>query len=302
MPPLRRSADFFLPSRRSTIQGPCMASIGKRNALRVLRETESGFYLEGGDLGEILLPGNRAPDDLAIGDVLEVMVLFDSEDRLVATTERAVAEVGEFACLRVKGSHERIGTFLDWGLSKDLLLPFREQTRKLEPGEQAVVFIRLDPQTGRPIATARVHRHLEPAPAIYRPGREVAALIAGRTELGFPAIVDRKHPGLLYHTDLGAALEIGQQLRASVVRRRPDGKLDLHLDPPGPEKFDQVADAILLALDQNDGRLPFDDQTSSEAIRERFQTSKKSFKRALGTLYRRKRIRFHPSGGIERVP
>jgi len=277
-----------------------MPSIGKRNTLTVLRETSSGFYLDGGELGEILLPGNRAPDELAISDEIDVLVLFDSEDRLVATTEPALAHVGDFACLKVKSFHPRIGTFLDWGISKDLLLPFREQTGKLFPGEQVVVFIELDEQTERPIATAKVNRHLRNAPPSYRTGQEVQVLVARQTDLGFSVIVDGKYRGLFYHTDLSTPLRIGQALQAYVVRRREDGKLDLNLDPPGKEKFDQVAEAILAALEQNGGTLPFDDQSSSEAIRERFQTSKKTFKRSLGNLYRQRQIEFVESGGIRR--
>lgn len=284
------------------MQAPRMPSIGKRNTLTVLRETSSGFYLDGQELGEILLPGNRAPDDLSIADQIDVLVLFDSEDRLIATTEHALAHVGEFACLTVKASHARIGTFLDWGISKDLLLPFREQTGRLFPGDSVIVFVELDTQTERPIATAKVNRHLSNAPPDYSPGQEVTTLIARRTDLGFSAIVDGKYRGLLYHTDLSTPLRVGQTLRAHVVRRREDGKLDLNLDPPGPAKFDRVAEAILAALEENGGELPFDDQSSSEAIRERFQTSKKTFKRALGGLYRQKRIQFAESGGIKRAP
>jgi predicted RNA-binding protein (virulence factor B family) len=269
-----------------------MAAIGQRNLLPVVRTSTPGLYLDGGPLGEILLPRRYIPRNAAPGDLLDVFIYRDSEDRLVATTETPHAAVGEFACLKVISVNRQIGAFLDWGLGKDLLLPFREQDLPVRPGQQVVVFIYVDPKTDRIVATTRLNRHLNRTPPNYRPGQPVQLVIVGKTPLGYNAIVENAHLGLLYHNDLSIALKPGQKVKGFVRTVRPGGKIDLNLDASGYQRVASLTDQILEALARNGDRLDLDDDSSPAVIRERFGVSKKAFKQALGALYKSRRIRF----------
>lgn len=273
-----------------------MATIGKRNLLSVVRASAPGLYLAGGDLGEILLPGRYIPGDLAPKDKLDVFVYRDSEDRLVATTETPLAMVGEFACLKVLSINRQVGAFLDWGLAKDLLLPFREQDIPIRVGQRVVVFVYLDPKTQRIVATTRLHRHLSRETPPYRDGQPVNLLITDRTPLGYNAIVESAHRGLLYHNNLAAPLAPGQRLKGFVRAVRPGGKIDLSLDAAGYQRVTGLTTQIVQALEKNGGRLALDDDSSPEEIRRAFAVSKKAFKQALGKLYKGRRIRFEKPG------
>jgi predicted RNA-binding protein (virulence factor B family) len=269
-----------------------MAIIGKRNILSIVRASSPGLYLDGGELGEILLPGRYIPADLKPKDKLDVFVYRDSEDRLVATTETPLAMVGEFAYLKVISVNQNIGTFLDWGLAKDLLLPFREQEFPLRAGDWAIVHVCLDEKTNRILATTRLNRHLSRDTPAYRDGQPVNLLIMGRTPLGYNAIVENAHRGLLYHDNLAAPLVTGQKLKGFVRTVRPGGKIDLRLDASGYKRVAALTDQIVQALENNACHLAFDDDSSPEAIRQKFGVSKKAFKQALGKLYKGRRIRF----------
>jgi predicted RNA-binding protein (virulence factor B family) len=273
-----------------------MAIIGKRNTLSIVRAAPPGLYLDGGDLGEILLPGRYIPADLKPKDKLDVFIYRDSEDRLVATTETPLAMVGEFACLKVISVNRDIGAFLDWGLSKDLLLPFREQESPLRAGDSVVVYVCLDDKTNRILATARLNRHLSHDTPTYRDAQPVNLLITGRTPLGYNAIVENAHRGLLYHDNIGAQLVIGQKVKGFVRAVREDGKIDLRLDASGYKRVAALTDQIIHALEQNAGHLMFDDDSSPEAIRQAFSVSKNAFKQALGKLYKSRRITFLKPG------
>ncbi len=297
-----RADNFSLPSSANTVQGGRMGLIGKYNTLKVVRETGSGYYLDAGDLGEVLLPGNRAPRDFQCGSMLEVFLYSDSEDRLVATTEKPFATVGEFAALKVLSVHRQIGAFLDWGLGKDLLLPFREQPeQRVKPGERVVVYLKVDDRSDRIIATTRFDRYLKKAPPGYSPEQQVCFLITRRTPLGYHAIVEGRYSGLVYHSGLGTALKEGQQIDGYVQSVRADGRIDLSLDPAGSGSLKDIAGKVMEALDKGGGHLSFDDTSTPESIREAFNTSKKTFKKALGILYKQRRIRFRDGGGIDRV-
>ena len=275
-----------------------MAVIGKRNTLSIVRESAPGLYLNGGELGEILLPGRYIPRDLKQGDKLDVFVYLDSEDRLVATTETPLATVGEFACLEVVSIHPRAGAFLNWGLAKDLLLPFREQEIPVRLRQKVVVAVYLDAATNRIAASARLSRHLSRDTPSYAEGQPVPLLITGQTPLGYNAIVANAHRGLLYRDNLSAPLEVGQKVQGFVRCVRDNGKIDLRLDASGYQRVLPLQEQIVQALERNSGRLDFDDASSPEAIRKTFGVSKGAFKQALGALYKRRRIRFqHP--GIE---
>lgn len=277
-----------------------MPAIGYRNTLRALRETPSGLYLDGGDLGEILLPGRYIPKGTKIGAELDVFLYRDSEDRLVATTETPRAMVGEFAFLKVVSASRSPGAFLDWGLSKDLLLPMREQAHSVAEGDWVVAYIFLDEKSGRIVATTRFDRYLGLCEPAYDEGQRVHLLIAGETPLGYKAIVENAHWGLLYASEISTPLRIGQRLAGYIRTVRPDGKIDLGLDPAGYRRVATLTQRILDALAAAGGRLEFDDGSRPDEIRAAFDTSKKAFKQALGALFRDRRIRF-TSPGIELV-
>jgi predicted RNA-binding protein (virulence factor B family) len=298
----RSSADLgddFTPGLRGvSLCCGVMAIIGKRNTLSVVREAPPGLYLDGGEQGEILLPGRYIPRGIIPGDKLDVFIYLDSEDRLVATTETPYATVGEFAYLEVVGVNRQIGAFLNWGLAKDLLLPFREQETPVHPGQRVIAYVYLDQKTNRIAATTRLYRHLNRQPLTCREGQPVKLLISGRTPLGYNAIVENTHLGLLYHDNVATPLAIGQRVDGFVRGIRSGGKIDLSLEASGYKRVASLTEQIVQALERQGGRLEFDDESSPETIREVFGTSKKAFKQALGSLYKARRIRFQ-SPGIE---
>lgn len=273
-----------------------MAILGKRNTLSIVRESTPGLYLDGGELGEILLPGRYIPAYLKPKDQLDVFVYRDSEDRLVATTEIPLATVGEFAALKVVSINDRVGAFLDWGLAKDLLLPFREQEKPVRVGQRIVVFVYLDPKSERIVASTRLRRHLSQDRPLYRNSQPVELLITGASPLGYQAIVENAHSGLLYRDNIATPLQIGQKLKAFVRNIRPDDQIDLSLDASGYKRVAPLTEQIVAALEKNGGKLAFDDDSSPEAIRQKFSVSKKAFKQALGKLYKARRIGFTNPG------
>lgn len=279
-----------------------MALLGKINILTVLKDAPPGLYLDGGDLGEILLPGDSIPPGAGPDDELQVFLYRDSEDRLVATTHDPLACVGDFAALRVKQIHPTIGAFLDWGLNKDLLLPMREQERRIHKGDIVVVFVFIDEVSQRIIATTRWRDHLSATPPNYSEGAPVSLLIAGESPLGYNAIVDNAHVGLLFRSELGSSLKVGDKCKGYVRNVRPDGKLDLGLDPEGYQRIAPLADRILTALRSKEGKLPVHEGSSPEDIRAAFQTSKKAFKQAIGNLYRQRLIEINGADIVLRKP
>ncbi|MEO6033739.1 MAG: S1-like domain-containing RNA-binding protein, partial [Verrucomicrobiota bacterium] len=236
------------------------------------------------------------PKNLKQGDKLEVFVYLDSEDRLVATTETPLATVGEFAYLKVVSVNDRVGAFLDWGLAKDLLLPFREQDGPVRVGQKVIVAVYLDSTTKRIVASTRLSRHLCRDTPSYAVGQPVNVLITSQSPLGYNAIVENAHRGLLYRDNLSAPLETGQRVKAFVRAVRENGKIDLRLDASGYKRVLPLQVQIVQALEANSGRLDFDDDSSPEAIRQKFGVSKGAFKQALGALYKSRRIQFLKPG------
>jgi predicted RNA-binding protein (virulence factor B family) len=273
-----------------------MAIIGKRNTLAIVRASQPGLYLDGGELGEILLPGRYIPADLAPKQKMDVFIYRDSEDRLVATTETPNAMVGEFGYMKVINVHPQVGAFLDWGLAKDLLVPFREQEFPLQIGDWAVVYVCLDVKTNRILASTRLNRHLNRDTPAYRDGQPVNILITSKTPLGYNAIVENAHRGLLYKNNLATALKIGAKLKGFVRTVRSGGKIDLCLDAAGYKRVAPLTNQIVEALERNAGKLDFDDDSSPVVIRQNFGVSKKAFKQALGKLYKTRRIAFLKPG------
>ncbi len=273
-----------------------MADLGRYNQLQVLYSTPHGIYLDGGDHGEILLPTRYIPTGTQLDQLLEVFVYRDSEDRVIATTEKPLAVAGEFASLEVVGVHRQVGAFLNWGLPKDLLLPFREQVDPVQHRQKVVVFVLLDERSDRIIATTRLNRHLSRQPVTYKPGQEVSLIITNRTPLGYNALIEKKHLGLLHQNRAGSGLLPGQEIRGFIATVHPDGKIDLSLDASGYQRVAPLTERILEALKANGGRLDFDDDSAPDQIRASFETSKAAFKQALGALFRQRKIRFTRPG------
>jgi len=270
-----------------------MLEIGKSASLEVLRVVPMGVIL-GSAEAEVLLPARYVPEGSSPGDFVDVFLYTDSEDRPIATTERPLAEADEFACLRVV-SVNRVGAFLDWGLPKDLLLPFRSQLQQVRPEQRVVVRVFCDSVSGRPVATAKIERFLEAPSDDLREGRPVQLLIYENTELGSKAIVDERYGGLLYHRRGEKHLEIGSSPTAYVQRIRDDGRLDLTLTPSGKAASDEARGILLEALHHAGGRLELSDRSDPEEIRRILALSKKAFKRAVGALYRERQIRMGDS-------
>lgn len=273
-----------------------MAEIGKQNRLEILKESPQGLYLDGGEHGEILLPKAQVPEWVSIGDILSVFLYCDSEDRPIATTKTPLAMVGQFASLKVLEVNRNLGAFLDWGLEKDLLLPFREQTQRVQEGSQAVVYVNLDPRNDRIVASGRIRRFLSPYKPLYEAGDAVDLIVADETPLGYNAIIENAHLGLLYKSELSEPLEYGQCFTGYIKELRPDGKIDLRRDPAGYRRVMPLSEEIYDALVDAGGALPFNDKSPPERIRETFGVSKKAFKQALGSLYKQHRIRFEGDG------
>ncbi len=273
-----------------------MAQLGKHNQLKIVRGSMHGVYLDGGELGEILLPMKFVPQGAALDDTLEVFIYRDSEDRLVATTERPLAMAGDFAALEVVAVNPQVGAFLNWGLAKDLLLPFREQEGRARPGEKVVVHVLVDPKSDRIIASGRLARHASRQPAPWRTGSRVELLIAGKTPLGWNAVIENSHLGLLFTQPGDPPPHPGLRVQGYVTSVRPGGKIDLSLNAAGYQRVAPLGDQILQALKANGGRLDLDDDSPPEVIRESFGASKKAFKQALGALFKQKRIRFTRPG------
>jgi len=267
-----------------------MALLGKRNILRIVRGAPPGFYLDGGTHGEILLPGSLIPAGATPGGDIEVFVYRDSEDRLVATTQKPLAEVGDFAALRVVGINPRIGVFLDWGLDKDLLLPVREQMGPLRLGETVIVQVVLDERSDRIVASSRLNKRLNLTPPTYAEGQQVRLLVTGETPLGYNVIVENAHRALVYRSDLSGPLATGTACKGYIRMVREDGKIDVALDRAGFHRIAPVTDTIVEKLRAAGGRLPFHDGSSPEEIRAAFDVSKKAFKQAIGLLFKARRI------------
>lgn len=272
-----------------------MATIGKLNRLTVVRTTDFGLVLDGGDLGDILLPKRYVTAALRPGEPVEVFLMTDSEDRLTATTQRPLAMVGEFAALRVV-SATRIGAFLDWGLPKDLFVPFREQKVEMREGQTYVVRVYFDETSGRLAATARLDRFLDRTPPRYKTGEKVQLLICDQTELGYKAIVNGRHWGVLFHNAVFQPLERGQQLEGFIKQVRSDGKIDLCLHKPGFEKVTDLTDVILDYLKAQGGFMRVSDKSPPETIYRLFGVSKKTYKQAIGALYKKRLITFENDG------
>jgi predicted RNA-binding protein (virulence factor B family) len=272
-----------------------MVEIGKWNKLKVVKDVDFGIYLDGGEDGEILMPNRYVQQGTKPGDEVDAFIYLDSEDRLIATTEQPFAQVGDFALLEVVATIS-FGAFLNWGLMKYLLVPLAEQRQKMEVGKAYVVYIRLDEKSGRIVGTARLEDYLDKTPGEYTVGQEVDLIIYARTDLGYKAIINKVNTGIIYHKDVFREVERGEETKGYIKQIRTDGKIDLILDKPGYEKVDEVSKHILEKLKEQKGFIPLVDKSPAEDIYEMFAISKKTFKKAIGGLYKARLITIEENG------
>lgn len=273
-----------------------MARIGERALLKVLREKSFGLYLDGGDgLGEILLPRREMPASWEIGHPLDVFIYRDSEDRPVATTKSPKALPGTFArlqCVAVTG----VGAFLDWGLAKELLVPFREQKSRMEPGKSYLVHVHVDEASGRIVASTRLSRFLDLSQSNYEPGDAVELVVFGKTPLGYKAIINGTHSGLLFSESVFQELQAGERVNGYIVRVRDDGKIDLSLHAPGRDKVDSLEERILAELKARGGFWAIGDHSPASEIHDELGVSKRTFKQTLGALLKKRAILIEQKG------
>ena len=269
--------------------------LGKYNQLEVVKFVDFGLYLNGGDDGEILLPKRYIPEGTKEGDLLNVFLYLDNEERLVATTQTPLILVGEFGYLEVSWVNQ-YGAFLNWGLMKDLFVPFREQKMRMVQGKSYIVYCYQDEESFRLMASAKVDKFLSKDRPPYEAGEQVNILIWQKTELGFKAIVENKYAALLYDSEIFQPLHTGMQLKAFVKQVREDDKIDLILQKAGPRKVDDFAETLLKYIREHNGFTSFNDKSDAEEIYQTFGVSKKTFKKAVGELYKMRLIILQPDG------
>lgn len=269
--------------------------IGKYNTLTIVKDLDFGVYLDGGNGLEILLPARYVPKNVKPGVEVEVFVYHDNEGRLIATTDRPYAIAGEFAFMTVKSVND-MGAFLEWGIMKDLLVPFREQKAKMREGGVYLVYVHVDHVTQRIVASAKIDKYLDNVIPEYTPNQEVNLLVAEETEIGYKVIISNLHWGLVYRNEVFRPLETGDRLKGYIKEVREDEKIDVSLTPLGYKKVTSITDRILDSLKGQGGFLPVHDKSDPEQIYALFQCSKKAFKQAIGALYKEKKIRIEPNG------
>lgn len=269
--------------------------LGKINTMKVLRKVDFGMYLEGGPTGDILLPKRYIPKGTKIGDELDVFIYLDQDERPIATTQKPLAMVGDFAYLRVAWTNEH-GAFLDWGLMKDVFCPFREQKMRMEKDRSYIVHIHLDEDSYRIVASAKIEHFLYKEAPEYKKGDKVDILVWQKTDLGFKVIIDNKFQGLIYDDQVFRNLHTGDRAKAYISAIRPDGKIDVALQKEGREQTLDFAERLYEYLFKHDGYCPYTDKSAAEDIYAEFNVSKKVFKKAVGDLYKRRLITLAPDG------
>lgn len=281
-----------------------MLKLGDYNTLKIVKRVDFGLYLDGGDEGEVLLPKRYVSPQMRLGDELQVFIYLDQDERIIATTEKPLAKVNEFAWLEVAWINQ-YGAFLKWGPMKDLFCPFREQKQRMEQGRCYIVYIKEDEETHRLMATAKVERYLTPCqptgmeqddPLPLKHGTPCNCLVWQKTDLGFKVIVGNRYQGQLYDNQLFQPLHSGNRVTAYIDHIREDGKIDLTLYPTGRQHTLDFAEELLRYLYENDGYCDLSDKSPAELIADRFKVSKKAYKKAVGDLYRRRLIMISDEG------
>lgn len=265
-----------------------MIALGTLNTLTVKKQVKFGYYLDGLSWGEILLPNNVAPTGLEVGQPLEVFLYLDSEDQLIATTEKPAVMVGQVAMMPVVAV-TKVGAFLNWGLKKDLLVPFSEQQIPLKEGQKYLVYCYVD-VSNRIVASTKLDRHLHKTDPRYNIGDKVKIIVSEQTDIGYKAVVNQSHWGVLYKNEVFKPLRRGDTLDAYIVKVREDGKIDLRLNATTYKQALELTAQIMNTLQQNGGKLALTDKSSPELIYNAFGVSKKAYKQAIGSLYKDKKI------------
>lgn len=283
-----------------------MFKLGDYNTLKVVKfavrdnphayggKETFGIFLDGGKEGDILMPQKYVPEGVKVGDEVKCFVYLDQDERLVATTETPKAKVGDFAFLECTWVNE-YGAFLDWGLMKDVFCPFHEQKKKMEIGNSYIVYIYIDEESNRIVATAKIEKYIE-SPTVITPSPSVDLLVWQATPLGFKVIVDNKYQGLIYKDQIFQYVHTGDRLKGYIEKVRPDGKLDISLQPTGRKQTLDFAESLLQWIKDHDGFCPLNDKSAPDDIKHTFQVSKKVFKKAVGDLYKRRLITIEGNG------
>lgn len=271
-----------------------MVEIGKINRLKIKKQVDFGVYLDG-DGQEILLPKRYVPEGAQPGDELSVFLYHDNEGRLIATTDKPYAQVGEFQYMEVK-SVNQVGAFLEWGIMKDLLVPYKEQNGRMREGGWYLVYVRLDEKSGRITASARINKFLNNVPPEYDQNESVDLIVADETDIGYKVIINNRHWGMVYRNEVFQRLEKGEHLRGYVKEVRDDDKIDVSLTPLGYQKVEGISAIILDSLKAQGGFLAVHDKSNPDLIYSLFRCSKKSFKQAIGSLYKQQLITIERDG------
>ncbi|PID43208.1 MAG: GntR family transcriptional regulator [Proteobacteria bacterium] len=272
-----------------------MAEIGRVNTLTVIKRAPQGVYLQAGWLGEILLPTRQVPEGCQVGDELEVFVYLDSEDRYIATTQKPKAQVGEVAFLKVADIN-RFGAFLDWGLPKELLVPFNQQQVTMKEGQSYVVYLYSDEESRRIVGSSKLHKFVRHAPKLFRQGQPVEFIITDKTDIGYSAVIENQSWGVLFFCDAANPPRVGQKMKGYIKRIRDDGKIDLSLQQPGYGRIEKISARVLAELDRSGGYIPLSDKSPPGLIAARFSVSKSAYKMAIGSLYRQRLITIEKEG------
>ena len=270
--------------------------IGRMNRLRVVTDLDFGVYLDGKDQGEILMPRKYVPEGIGVDDFVDVFVYLDSEDRLIATTESPYVMAGELGYLKAVAV-TKVGAFMDWGLLKDLLVPFREQRERLVEGKSYIVYVYFDTVSERLVGSTKIYKYIDDKASNYRPGDGVDLIIGNPVDRGYNVIIDKRYVGVVYKNEIFQDINEGQSIRGFIKLVRPDGKIDVELQKSGIGGERDVLEAIILRqLKAADGFLPLNDRTPPEEIYETYRVSKRAFKRALGGLYKKRAITLDDDG------
>ena len=272
-----------------------MIKIGEYNTLTILRDTEPGLFLGDNEENEILLPNRYVPQDFEIGDEIEIFAYLDNEERPVAITDKPYIKKGDFALLRCN-QVTKFGAFLDWGLVKELFCPFKEQAFKMKAGGWYLVYCYLDDESGRLVASSKTNHFLDNKELSVEQFEEVDLIISHPSDMGMNVIVNKKHTGLIFKDEIFKDVSVGDRLKGIVKKIRPGNKLDISLSQLGYRNIEPNAQFILTALEDNSGFLPLTDKSSPELIKREVEMSKKSFKKAIGSLYKARSIKIKPDG------
>ncbi|CAH1534417.1 MULTISPECIES: CvfB family protein [Vibrio] len=273
-----------------------MIKIGQINSLEVTKTADFGVFLDGDDYGSVMLPNKYVPEGTNVGDHIDVFLYFDSESQLAATIDKPIAQVGEWGLMQVEGVSST-GAFVNWGIKeKDLLIPFSEQRARFTAGQNILVYVYTDKASGRIVGTTKFNKWLDKTPANYEVNEEVNLIIAERSQLGYKAIVNGEHWGMIFPSDVFGKLFIGKKLKGYIKQIREDGKIDLALQKVGVAKMDDLSSKILELLEKKGGFLPLNDKSTPEAIFAAFRTSKGTFKKTIGGLYKQGKLVIEKDG------